>query len=422
MTEVADADRAIGVEAFASSGPPCAARAKSSEEDFRVEELVSGPGAIKEPREGYYPLYRVEKRAIDTMHMERELSDILKSRVSYGGLKDKRAVAVQYVTPTSLRSERPEAIIREKFTATLLGFVPRPLSKGSVTGNRFEVVLRDCCEEVGGLVEDVFGMAEEMKVPSFYGLQRFGSRRAGTHTLGRALVKGKFEEAVRLMLTEARSGDDEDTRLAKEAMANGRYGEGWKLLPAHQDVEKRVARRLSQKPGDWVGALRAVPIRLRRLYTQAYQSFIFNRTLSLALKRGLDISKSEDGDNWSESRDGGFTLSPVHGVREPRTDSAFPMVQIPGFAYRNYGSRFDSCVEEVMSQEEVSAREFYVREMQEASAEGGFRVAHMAFRDGRFEVDGTTATLRFTLARGQYATVLLREIIKPTDPKASGLA
>jgi tRNA pseudouridine13 synthase len=421
MTGVPEADRAVGMEAFASSGPRCTARAKSSDEDFRVEELVSESQIVKDPLPGYYPLYRVEKRAIDTMHMERELSDILKSRVSYGGLKDRRAVAVQYVTPTSLRSERPQAIVRERFNASLIGFVPRPLSRVSVAGNRFEVVLRDCCEDIGKRVQEVYDLAEGRKVPNFFGLQRFGGREAATHVLGRAIVKRNFEEAVRLMLVETRTRDDEATRGARETMARGRYEEGLKMLPARQDIEKRVARSMSQRPDDWVGALRAVPVRLRRLYAQAYQSFIFNRTLSLALKAGLDISRSEDGDNWSEPQDGGLVLSPVRGVKEPRTERAVPMVPMAGYAYRDYGSRFDACVEEAMRDEGVSARDFYVREMQEVSVEGGFRLAHIAFAEGSFEVRGSTADLKFTLARGEYATVLLREIIKPVDPFVSGL-
>jgi tRNA pseudouridine13 synthase len=98
------------------------------------------------------------------------------------------------------------------------------------------------------------------------------------------------------------------------------------------------------------------------------------------------------------------------------------MVQLAGFAYRNYGSRFDSCIEEVMTQERVSAKDFYVKSMQEVSAEGGFRVPHVVFRDGSFACEGNRADLSFTLARGQYATVLLREVTKPADPVVGGLA
>jgi tRNA pseudouridine13 synthase len=205
-------------------------------------------------------------------------------------------------------------------------------------------------------------------------------------------------------------------------MVDGRYTEGAKMLPVHQDVERMVARRLSSEPEDWTGALRAVPMKLRRLYVQAYQSFIFNRTLSLALLKGLDISTYESGDNWSEASEDGLATSRVHGVRERAPPSAIPMVQLAGFAYRNYGSRFDSCLEEVMTQERVSAKEFYVKQMQEVSAEGGFRRPHLAVMDASYACAGDRADLSFTLAKGQYATVLLREVMKPADPVISGLA
>jgi tRNA pseudouridine13 synthase len=131
-----------------------------------------------------------------------------------------------------------------------------------------------------------------------------------------------------------------------------------------------VAKRLSSEPEDWTGALRVVPMKLRRLYAEAYQSFLFNRTLSLALAKGFDISEYESGDNWSEVSEDGLATSRVHGVSERAPPSAVPMVQLAGFAYRNYGSRFDSCLEEVMAHERVSAKEFYVKQMQEVSAEG----------------------------------------------------
>ncbi|MGD0318979.1 MAG: tRNA pseudouridine(13) synthase TruD [Nitrososphaerales archaeon] len=422
MIAVPEAERAIGIETYASTGAPCKALARSSEEDFRVEEFVPKLEITSEDRPDYYPLYRVEKRSIDTLHMEKSLSEALRSRLSYGGMKDKRAVAVQYATPTSTKSLRPTRVVRERFTAQLVGFIPRPLSRGMIRGNRFTIVLRECCAEMPIRVEEAFALASARRLPSFFGFQRFGAREVGTHLVGRALVRQEFEEAVSLMLFRPRTTDDEATRAAKNAMADGRYAEGAKMLPVHQDVERMVARRLSSEPEDWTGALRAVPMKLRRLYVQAYQSFIFNRTLSLALLKGLDISTYEPGDNWSEASEDGLATSPVHGVKERAPPSAAPMVQLAGFAYRNYGSRFDSCLEEVMTQERVSAKEFYVKQMQEVSAEGGFRRPHLAVGDPSYSCAGDRTDLSFTLARGQYATVLLREVIKPADSVVAGLA
>ena len=422
MTAVPEAERAIGIETYASTGAPCRALAKSSEEDFRVEEFIPKLEITSEDRPDYYPLYRVEKRSIDTLHMERVLGEALKSRLSYGGMKDKKSVAVQYVTPTSTKSLRPARVVREKFTAQLVGFTPRPLSRGMVRGNRFTIVLRGCCTDIAARIEDAFSLARSRRLPSFFGFQRFGGDGGGTHLVGRALVRQEFEEAVSLILLRPRTTDGEATRAARSAMADGRYAEAAKTLSFHQDVERMVAMHLSSKPEDWIGALRAVPMKLRRLYVQAYQSFIFNKTLSLALVKGLDISTFESGDNWSEASEDGLAASRVHGVREYPPTSAVPMVQLAGFAYRNYGSRFDSCLEEVMTQERVSAKEFYVKQMQEVSAEGGFRRPHLGVKDASYFCTGDRADLSFTLASGQYATVLLREVMKPADSVVAGLS
>jgi tRNA pseudouridine13 synthase len=387
-----------------------------------VEELLLEDDVQPQGRPDFFPLYRVEKRSIDTLHMAREMSAALKSRVSYAGLKDKRAVAVQYVTPTSRRSARPEEVIEENFAARLVGYVSGPLSRSALMGNRFSVVLRECCGEIESRVAEAMSLAEARRLPNFYGLQRFGSSGAGTHLMGKALLRRDFEGAVKLMLLSDYPPDPVRGRAASEAMAVGRYKEGISLLPPGRDVEKLVAAELSRHPGNWVGAVRAVPLRLRRLYVQAYQSWIFNKTLSGALRKGEDISKVRRGDNWATVSEGGLMASSVHGAKETPAGGSVPMVQLVGYAYRDYGSRFDPLINEILRGEGVSPGQFYVKEMQEVSSEGGFRRPHLAIRDASWAVSGRTATLRFTLAKGQYATVLLREVIKPRDPGASGLA
>jgi tRNA pseudouridine13 synthase len=354
--------------------------------------------------------------------MARDLADELQSNVSYGGLKDKRAVAVQYVTPTSRRSRRPVRVAKEDYTAELVGYVTEPMSRARIAGNRFTVVLRDCCADVGARVEEAVRLSEQRRVPNYYGMQRFGTYGAGTHLIGRAIVKQEFEEAASLLLAAPFPGDPGADMAAREAMLSQRYEEGIKLLPAGRDVERWVAMELTQHPCEWVRALRRVPIQLRRLYVQAYQSYVFNRTLSRAISEGEDISRMEPGDNWAEVSIDGLLTSAPRGVRDKPSVGAVPLVQLVGYAFRNYGSRFDRSILAVLESEGVKPDSFYVKEMQEVSAEGGFRRPHLAVRDVSWGVDGNTATIKFTLGKGQYATVLLREILKPRDPVASGLA
>ena len=421
MTPAAEAERAVGIEFYASGGAPCSGRAKSFPDDFVVEERLTDVSFAEEGRPDSYPLYRVQKRSVDTLHMAKDLARELRCDVSYGGLKDKRAVAVQYVTPTSRRSLRPARVAKENYTAELVGYVAHPMSRARIAGNSFNVVLRDCCEDVGARVEEAMRLSERRRVPNYYGLQRFGTFGAGTHLIGKTIVKREFEEAVRLLLGASFPGESEADRAATEAMLMQRYDEGIRFMPAGKDVERLVAMELIQHPHEWVRALRRVPIRLRRLYVQAYQSYIFNRTLSIAIAEGEDISKMEPGDNWAEESLDGLLTSAPRGVREIPTARAVPMAQVVGYAFRDYGSRFDRGLGAVLESEGVKPSSFYVKEMQEVSAEGGFRRPHLALRDASWNIDGQTVTIKFTLGRGQYATILIREILKPRDPVASGL-
>ena len=62
------------------------------------------------------------------------------------------------------------------------------------------------------------------------------------------------------------------------------------------------------------------------------------------------------------------------------------------------------------------ARDFFIKEMQEVSNEGGFRQS--AINCSNYLTHETT--VEFTLSRGSFATVLLREIMKPSEPLNSG--
>ena len=422
MKEAPEWEKEIGIEVYSSRCSPCRALARVHEGDFVVEETPSLEGLAEAPVPGYFPLYKVEKWSIDTMHLERELSHALGCRVSLGGLKDKRAVAVQYATLIGRTPRRMEKVTGKNFRADLVGYVPAPITRASVLSNRFRITLRECCPSIETNAKEVFGLASEGLVPNYFGHQRFGGSGARTCGVGIALVKRDFEGAVRLMLCEPRRNDDEATVAARELMSSERYAEGLALLPQSQDTERLVARSMARDPTDHIRALRAVPLKLRRLFVQAYQSLIFNRSLSLAMREGIDISSYAVGDNWCLVDGATMRFGLPHGVKEPAPDHAKPLVQIPGYAYRNYGSRFDPLTEEAMAVDGVRARDFFVSEMQEVSAEGGFRMPHVTLRDPSVEQRGEVSVLGLSLARGQYATIVLREVVKPSNPADIGVA
>jgi len=90
-------------------------------------------------------------------------------------------------------------------------------------------------------------------------------------------------------------------------------------------------------------------------------------------------------------------------------------VPLVGYSYSKK-NRFDNFISQILVEEQITPKEFFIKEMQEASTEGGFRQTIVSCKDFAIK----EPYVDFTLSRGSYATILLREIIKPSDPISAG--
>lgn len=414
------ADLESGLLAYSTAGARHEGRLRTSFEDFQVQELITLKDMVQAKGPGLVPVYKVTKAGADTPHVAREIAAMIKSEVNFAGLKDKNATVVQYVSARSTRAASPAELRGNGFEAELVGF-SRPITRAMLTGNRFRILV-ETSEDIGADIDACFRACKERRVANFYGYQRFGLKGGVNRRAGKAIVEKDFALAVGLILSEPREGEDERAREARRLCVEGRYGEAAAMFSARQDLERRVSSSLAQRPGDHVGALRRIPIPIRRLLVNAYQAYVFNLALSRAVAEGIDISSARSGDNWARLKEDGLTVGRVHGVREavPEDAAAVPLVQIVGYAYRNYGSRFDRVLAEVIKEEGVSPASFYIKEAEEMSSEGGFRPAPLLASDLSFKREGRGFVLEFSLGKGEYATVLLREVLKPEQPQLAG--
>ncbi len=413
-------DTDSGLLRYSTEGGRHEGRLRTSFNDFQVQELISLKGVVQAKEPGLVPVYRVTKAGVDTPHVAREIAEMIKSEVNFAGLKDKNATVVQYMSARSTRASSPPELHGSRFEAVLVGF-SRPITRGMLTGNSFRILL-ETQEDIGGDVERCFAACGARRVANFYGYQRFGLKGGVNRRVGKAIVAKDFGGAVGLMVADPREGEDEDAREARRLCGEGRYGEALRLFSPRQDLERKIASHLAQKPEDHIGALRRIPIPIRRLLVNSYQAYIFNLALSRALAEGLDISKALPGDNWARLKDDGLTVGRVHGVREevPKEGVSVPLLQIVGYAYRNYGSRFDAVLAKVIEEEGIAPGAFYIKEAEEMSSEGGFRPAPLLSSDLSCAREERGFVLEFSLGKGEYATVLLREVLKPEQPQLVG--
>jgi tRNA pseudouridine13 synthase len=95
-----------------------------------------------------------------------------------------------------------------------------------------------------------------------------------------------------------------------------------------------------------------------------------------------------------------------------------PAIRMAGYTFQPGKGRFENITKTILQEEGATAKDFYIKEMQELSQQGGFRQAPLWCMDFSYRQDPLAVS--FKLPKGSYATTLLREIIKPQDPIKSG--
>lgn len=393
-------DSSIGIFVYSTDFVGIGGKIRSNQEDFFVSEILDQGTLSKISKTGNYAVYKLKKHGIDTNHALSEIFNIHGLRLKAFGLKDASATTEQFVCDTSI-SKSTEKFSTNRYELERVGFVTKPLTKKDMVGNHFKIKIQDAD------FTKIANFKEYNRILNFFGYQRFGSKRPVSHLIGKAILQNDFELAVYLILSFSSEYDlVENNKIRKMLEDKSNYSRALQEIPHQMDIERVVLNEMVQH-GDAIKAIRAIPLSLRRFFVQAFQSFIFNCTMSQAFEHGEELFCPKEGDVCFDKKN---NLGRYQNDPEQRL--AIPLV---GYSYSKK-NRFDYQISKVLEKEQIHAKDFFSKEMQEVSDEGGFRQA--AIKCDEFSI--TEPFVSFTLSRGSYATILLREIMKPTDPIAAG--
>ncbi len=370
---------------------------KTIPEDFIVEEIPKEK--VSKSRE--HIIFWVEKRNMDTHEVIRLLSKklrISRKRFGYAGTKDKFAVAKQRFSIWD-----PDMNIEEKLKKLsfkylkLYGFERGDrLNLGDLKGNKFTITIRNIAlgeEEIKKKLEKTF---EEMKkgIPNYFGVQRFGGIRPITHLVGIEMLKGNFEEAVKIYVAKPFDSEHSEVKKIREYLWKNwgdrkAYLTALKKFPKRFRYERSMLDYLYKRPRDFVGALRRIPKKVRKLFINAVQAWIFNRALQRIVEK--------------------------HGISKIR-DIKIPLVGYDTVLKGEIGR----IVENVMKEIGISQKDFILRGMPEMKASGGERNAMIRVKDmelkeifnDEFNKNKNAIKISFSLPSGSYATVVLDILIK----------
>jgi len=441
-------EKQLGIEVYASSSLGIGGKIRQFSEDFVVEEaLLDGSKAEISPVEtqqlvgkGHYLICVLVKRDWDTFLAVRKVAKrlgISPKRIQIAGIKDAHALTAQHI---SIRRITPEQVSRVKIkdiTLRPLRFSEEMVFSQLLLGNQFRVLIRAISHTSSVAERRVKKVHGELLslggVPNFFGHQRFGTVRPITHLVGRSITKGDWKNAALIFLAQPSPHEHPAAREARQQLQDTRnFREALRLFPRYLRYEQMMLTHLTKQPKDFVGAFRKLPLKLRRIFVQAYQSFLFNRFLSQRIRRGIPLNETQVGDYVVNLDNQGiltdeFTLVTAQSLshvkkalNEGKMRVAIPLL---GFKQNPSEGIQGEIEQEIIETENVVPRNFYVPLMPEISAPGRLRATLTPMI--KLSVEQPTKDsanppkqeikLSFTLHRGSYATVLLREFMKPRN-------
>jgi len=428
-----DVESFIGINGYASRTPGIRGIIKKVPEDFQVWEIIEGGldaqklwlGEKSMPIIGMKNLLLVmKKRDRETIKAISQLSSmfgILPSQISACGIKDRRALTWQFISMPYTPKISGEIVLYDAWVRPV-GSIDA-LSSKSLIRNNFWVKIRELKDISEEVINECFEELRVRGVPNFFGYQRFGIVRPITHLVGSLIVKNDFESALRYFIGATTRLEKPGIRELREYfMETCDYKYVVDRFPRQLRYERALARHVLERPDDFVGAFRRIPLRLRRLIVEAYSSYIFNRALSITLKENPNLYEPHIGDLAVRLDMYGYPTDKVNEVNnwnieevEKRIKNGEIAIAIPQPGYSSKlprGPRGDA-IKSVLDEESVELWDFRVKKIPEAGTAGSSRcIAIQQYQVKLEQIHSDSVDVMLSLPRGSYATALLRELMK----------
>ncbi len=454
---VPELEKLLGIEVYAFKSEGIGGAIRESVDDFVVEEvLVDGSKAsvngevparvlgstVQKQR---FLLCVMVKRNWDTFIAVKNIAKSLgidQARVQFAGIKDAKAVTAQHISIENILLEEAAKIDVKDISVRPIGYVREMLSLFYLLGNNFTLTIKGTQGSEAEVKENIIQTMKQIDavggIPNFFGHQRFGTTRPITHLVGKAIIQGNFEEAAMLFLAKPSAHEHPASRQARQDLQSTRDFKGAnENFPKQLRFERIMLNHLAENSSDFTGAFQCLPLKLQALFVQAHQSYLFNRFLSARAEHGLPLNAALEGDYVVGVERSGLPMTTVSKVAaaenlnevNAQIKTGRLRVALPIFGVKQKLSQgvMGQIEREVLEKEAIPIENLCFNELSRVGGKGGLRTAVTPVKDFKLQNvsanpdgSGCQATVSFMLLRGSYATVVLREIMKPSDLIAAG--
>lgn len=400
---------------------------KQRPEDFLVEEIP----AYDPSGSGEHIYLMVQKSGMGTLQLAQVLArhfNVRLNAIGYAGLKDKHAITRQvmsiHVPGKQLTDFRQ--IQHPRIAVLWADRHDNKLRRGHLRGNRFSIRVRNVAPTGVLAAKRVLERLERDGVPNRLGEQRFG-HALNNHLIGRAILVGDWATVVREVILP--DGDKRPEHAAqRQACRDGRYKDAIVMLPDGAQTERDVLAALL-RGADNAKAARAISPQARQFYISSFQSAVFNAVLD---RRMLDVHAGK-GPGLGALRPGDIAIKHDNGAAfavdaavaaDPDTSTRLASLALSPSgpmwgptmlrAAGETGRIEDECLANLgVGMEHLVA--YNTRGDEELRGER--RAMRVPVKEVQFEGGadefGPYVRCAFELPPGAFATVVMREIMKP---------
>jgi tRNA pseudouridine13 synthase len=444
-----EVERFVGIEVFATNNiPGIQGEYKKNIKDFIVKEIDKN-GKILNIKEDYtyssfskelkdrYTTFNLIKINKDTFEAIRKISETLKipyKYFKYSGLKDKFSISAQQI---SIKGNYIDKLKKLKVNDIFIRYIRptrKPIKLGSHVGNNFTIVIRNLAsnKKLGIQIEKIINHLNEFGFPNYFGLQRFGSYRPNSHIVGRYLLEKDFKKAFEEFVSTTYSTESIESKTVRREFRNsGDLEKAYDEFPKNLNYERNMIEHLMNNPMDYKGSINTLPSDLIKLLISSFQSYIFNRMVSKRAEKGIPLFKPVNGDVISILDDYNGNVTPVKYVYGKSYDfylnkalnlnRATIVVPIIGIDTNlDKYPLMKSLYEEIAIQESFNKDIFSDNIIMEREFKGSIRALTvkptmlkvLKFTDDDLNPGKYKIKIEFSLQRGSYATMLIRELMK----------
>jgi len=303
---------------------------KTVPEDFFVKEEIKLDFADK----GAYSCYVLKKKNLSTIEAINLISKKLgidAKFMNFAGTKDKKAVTEQYIT---IKNGPKKNFDFGNARIDFAGYLKERINLGDNSGNYFEIILGNASRVP----------KERNWMINYFDDQRFSEQNV---EVGRAIVKKDFKKAAGFL-----------------------------------------KREINLEGNDFVNALKQIDKKILRFYIHAYQSYLWNKSVSESFGSGRKIS---------------YCLGELYVPEKKPKKFRFPII--------GFGTEENKAVKKILAEEKIEKRDFIIRQIPELSSEGTEREVIVDVNNLKIEDLGDKKIkLSFTLPKGCYATMLVKQL------------